>query len=141
MNLDDTDHKILEILKDDARTPFTEVGRDLGVSDATVHVRVKSMIDSGVIRGFTVEVDERTLGENIHGFVFIDVNPGSLVEVAKLLIDNKNVSEVYEVHGSNDLVVKIKADDLEEMRNLILNIRETPNIIASEMIPIFKKWK
>jgi len=56
LELDETDYKILEILRRDARTPFTDVGRDLGISDATVHVRVKKMIDEGIIKRYTIVV-------------------------------------------------------------------------------------
>ena len=54
MELDEIDYKILETLRRDARTPFTEVGRDLGISDATVHVRVNKMMGEGIIKRYTI---------------------------------------------------------------------------------------
>ncbi len=141
MELDEIDYKILEILRRDTRTPFTEVGRDLGISDATVHVRVKKMVDEGVIKRYTIAVDEGALGRNVCGFVLINVRPGSLEEVANQLAENEEVSAVYEIHGPNDLIVKIGAGDLDEMRALMLKIRETPNLTTSELITVFKVWK
>jgi Lrp/AsnC family transcriptional regulator for asnA, asnC and gidA len=141
LELDEIDHKILETLRRDARTPFTEIGRDLGISDATVHVRVKKLMDEGIIKKYTIEVDEEILGRNVHGFVLINVKPGSLEEVANQLVENKKVRAIYEIHGPNDLIVKISAGDLDEMRNLMLKIRETPDVTTSELITIFKVWK
>ncbi len=141
MELDEIDHKILETLRRDARTPFTDVGRDLAISDATVHVRVKKLMDEGIIKKYTVEVDEEILGRNVHGFVLINVKPGSLEEVANQLVENEKVSAIYEIHGPNDLIAKISAGDLDEMRNLMLKIRETPDVTTSELITIFKVWK
>jgi len=123
LELDETDYKILEILRRDARTPFTDVGRDLAISDATVHVRVKKMMDEGIIKRYTIVVDEAALGTNVCGFVLINVRPG------------------YEIHGPNDLIVKVGAGDLDEMRDLILKIREIPNVATSELTTIFKVWK
>jgi len=141
VKLDEIDYKILEILRRDARTPFTDVGKDLGISDATVHVRVKKMMDAGIIKRYTIEVDEEALDRKVHGFVLINVKPGSLEEAANQLVENEKVSAIYEIHGPNDLIVKVGVGDLDEMRNLMLKIREIPNVTTSELITIFKVWK
>ena len=141
MELDEIDYKILETLRRDARTPFTEVGRNLGISDATVHVRVNKMMDEGVIKRYTIVVDEEALGRKVRGFALINVNPGFLEDVANKLVEKEGVSAVYEIHGSNDLIAKVEAGDLDEMRKLMLKIREIPNVATSELITIFKVWK
>jgi len=141
VKLDEIDYKILEILRKDARTPFTEVGRDLGVSDATVHVRVNKMMDEGIIKRYTIVVDEEALGRKVRGFVLINANPGSLEGVANQLVENEKLSAVYEIHGPNDLIVKVEAGDLDEMRDTMLKIREIPNVATSELITVLKVWK
>lgn len=141
VKLDEIDYKILEILRRDARTPFTEVGRDLGISDATVHVRMKRMMDEGIIKRYTIEVAEKALGRNVCGFVLINVKPGSLEEAANQLVENEKVSGIYEIHGPNDLLVKVGAGDLDEMRDLMLKIRGIPNVTTSELITVYKVWK
>ncbi|MDH5374518.1 MAG: Lrp/AsnC family transcriptional regulator [Candidatus Bathyarchaeota archaeon] len=141
MELDEIDYKILDTLRRDARTPFTEVGRDLGISDATVHVRVNKMMDAGIIKRYTIVVDEEALGRKVRGFMLINVNPGSLEEAANQLVENERVSAVYEIHGPNDLIVKVGAGSLDEMRDLVLKVREIPNVATSELITVFKVWK
>jgi Lrp/AsnC family transcriptional regulator for asnA, asnC and gidA len=141
VELDEIDYKILETLRRDARTPFTEVGRDLGISDATVHLRVNKMIDGGIIKGYTIVVDEEALGRKVHGFALINVNPGSIERVANQLVENEGISAVYEIHGPNDLIMKVETSDLDEMRNLMLEVREIPNVTTSALITIFKVWK
>ena len=141
MELDEVDRSILEILRRDARTPFTEVGRALGISDATVHVRVKKMMDDGVLKRYTIVVNEEARDRKVYGFVLLNVKPGSLKEIAKKLVENERVSSVYEIHGPNDLIVKIEADGLDEMRTLMLKIREIPNLTTSELITVFNVWK
>ena len=58
--LGDVDRRIIEILRRNARTPFTNIGRELGISDAMVHVRVKRMVDEGIIKGYTIDVNKAT---------------------------------------------------------------------------------
>jgi Lrp/AsnC family transcriptional regulator for asnA, asnC and gidA len=141
VELDKIDYKILDTLRRDARTPFTEIGRDLGISDATVHVRVNKMMDEGIIKSYTIVVDEEALGRKVRGFMLINVNPGSLEEAANQLVQNERVSAVYEIHGPNDLIVKVEAGALDEMRDLVLKVREIPNVATSELITVFKVWK
>ena len=141
VELDEIDYKILDTLKSDARTPFTEIGRDLGISDATVHVRVNKMMNEGVIKRYTIVVDEEALGRKVHGFALISVHPGSLEDVANKLVEKEGVSAVYEIHGPNDLIVKVGAGDLDEMRDLMLKVREIPNVATTELITVFKVWK
>ena len=141
VKLDEIDYKILEILRRDARTPFTEVGRDLGISDATIHVRVNKMMDAGIIKRYTIVLGEEALGRKVRGFVLMNVEPGSLKEVANQLVENERVSAIYEIHGPNDLIIKVEAGDLDEMRNLMLEVREIPNVATSELITVFKVWK
>ena len=139
--MDALNYSILEILKKDSRTPFTEVGKDLGVSDATVHVRVNRMVEEGIIKRFTLEVNEETISTRVHSFVFMNVQPGRLEEVAKQLVDNEWTIGIYEIHGSNDLIIKLEAESLGEMRDQILKIREIPNVTTSEMTTVYKTWK
>ncbi|MFX0200037.1 MAG: Lrp/AsnC family transcriptional regulator [Candidatus Hodarchaeota archaeon] len=141
MSIDETDYKILEILQKDARIPFTVVGRELGISDATVHVRVKRMLKEGIIKRYTIAVNEEVLGRNVFGFVLLNVTPGNLEDVVKYLLENEHISAIYEIHGPNDLILKIWAENLDEMRDKMLEIREVPNVTTSELITIYKVWK
>lgn len=56
--MDDTNRKILAALKEDAKIPYTHLAKELGVPDTTIHWRVQRMKQAGVIKRFTIEVDE-----------------------------------------------------------------------------------
>jgi Lrp/AsnC family transcriptional regulator for asnA, asnC and gidA len=141
VELDTLDYQILGILKQDSRTPFTEVGRLLGVSDATIHVRVNRMVEEGVIKEFTLTINEEMLGRKVHAFILMNVQPGFIEEVAAHLMNHDEVNVVYEIHGPNDLIVEVETDDLLAMRNLMLTVRETPHVTTSELTTILKVWK
>ena len=55
--LDEIDHQILDILIENARTPFTDIAKKLLVSAGTIHVRVKKMEDEGIIQGSTLTLN------------------------------------------------------------------------------------
>jgi Lrp/AsnC family transcriptional regulator for asnA, asnC and gidA len=140
-SIDELDLKILDILKKDSRTPFTEIASILGVSDSTIHVRLKKLRDDGVLRGFTLNLNEELLGKKVHGLAMIDVNLGHLEEVVSKLAINKNVVRIYETHGANDLIVQIDAEDLDELRKVIMDTRKIENISSTALTTILKIWK
>jgi len=139
--LDEVDQGIIEHLRENARMTFVDIGKALGVSDATVYNRVKRLTEMGVIKRFTIEVDEAATGPFTHGFILVNVKPGSVKEVSRQLVEIKRVSEIYEVHGSEDLIVKVGAKNLGRLRSVILKVRKIPDVIQTEFIPVFKTWK
>jgi Lrp/AsnC family transcriptional regulator for asnA, asnC and gidA len=139
--LDDVDAKIIEILKKDSRTPFTEIASTLGVSDSTIHVRIKKLKDEGILLRYTVEINEELLGKKVHGLAMINVNPGHLEEVILKLTLNNRISKVYETHGVNDLIALLNAGNLDELRDLIVEIRQIKNISSTTLDTILKIWK
>lgn len=140
-DLDETDIRILEILKKDSRTPFTEIGATLGISDSTVHLRLRRMREEGVLRGFTVDIDEEALGKKVHGFAMINVDPGHLENVINRLKEKDWLDQIYETHGSNDLITIIAAQSLEALRDAIMDIRRIDHVRSTELVPILKTWK
>ncbi len=139
--LDEVDRGIIERLMENARTTFADIGRALDVSDATVYNRVKRLTEMGVIRRFTIEVDEAAVGRRVSGFMLVNVRPGAVKEVSKQLTEIETVSEVHEVHGPEDLIVKVRAKNLSRLRPVILKVREISDVVQTEFIPIFKTWK
>jgi len=139
--LDELDRKIIEALRKDARTPFIEIGKQLGISDATVHFRVKKMRRIGVIKKYTVIVNEGVSESQVAGYLFLNVKHGKVPEVSKQLVAIEKVSMVQEVHGPNDIIVKIRAMNLEELRNTIVTIQKNPEIVSSQCLTVFKSWK
>jgi Lrp/AsnC family leucine-responsive transcriptional regulator len=141
LKLDKVDWGIIERLREDARMTFVDIGKALGVSDATVYNRVKRLMEMGVIKKFTIEVDEAAVGKMVSGFIMVNVKPGAVKDVSRQLCEIEKVGEVHEIHGSEDLIVKVRAKNLGRLRSVILEVREIPGVAQTEFIPVFKTWK
>src|SRR6476659_8670913 len=115
--IDDTDLKIIDILNRDSSTPFVDVAKRICVSDATVHIRVRRMIAAGIINKFTLSVDNDRLGYDHMAFMGINTEPGSVENVIADLSNVDEVLEVHEMHGTFDLMLKIRSKNLEQMRD------------------------
>jgi Lrp/AsnC family transcriptional regulator for asnA, asnC and gidA len=140
--LDDINLKIIHALSKDSSVPFVEIARQIGISDATVHLRVRRLKDDGVINKFTLSVDNDLLGYDNLSFIGIKVRPGLADQITKELSNIEEVLEIHEMHGKYDLFVKIRAKDLNHTRDIIENkIRILPNIVETELMIILKTTK
>lgn len=120
---------------------YVDIGKALGVSDATIYNRVKHLVETGIIKRFTIEVDESALDKKVLGFILVNVKPGAVRDVYKLISEVIGVIEVHEIHGREDLIVKVVDKNLTKLRSVIYRIRKVPNVSQTEFIPVFRTWK
>ena len=122
--------------------PFVEVAKQIGISDATVHIRVRRLIADGLIKKFTISVDNNMLGYDHLAFMGINIEPGFADEVTEGLLKIDEVLEIHEMHGRLDLILKIRAKDLDQMREIVVNkIRKLPRILETELMTVLKTRK
>src|ERR1044072_5998288 len=140
--IDDTDLKIIDILNRDSSTPFVDVAKRICVSDATVHIRVRRMIAAGIINKFTISVDNDLLGYDHMAFLGINISPGSADQIISDILKIEEVLEMHEMHGKFDLLLKIRAKNLIQMREIVENkICKIPHILESELMTVLKTEK
>ncbi|WP_396612322.1 Lrp/AsnC family transcriptional regulator [Haloferax sp. S1W] len=121
MELDDTDRAILRILMEDARTPFSEIARQIDMSSATVHDRVGRMEDAGVIEGYHASVDARQVGLGTSAMVGFRVKQGHEKEALQQLRDIEGVQEIHLTTGEWDVILRIYAEDTDALRELMFD--------------------
>ena len=140
--LDNINLKIIDFLSKDSSTPFVEIAKQIGISDATVHIRVRRLLAAGIINKFTISVDNNRLGYDHLAFMGINVEPGFAEELTDELSKVDEVLEIHEMHGRFDLLLKVRAKDLDQMRDIVVNkIRILPHIIETELMTVLKSRK
>ncbi|ASJ08028.1 transcriptional regulator [Thermococcus siculi] len=119
--LDERDRIIIEMLTKDARTPFTEIAKVLGISETAVRKRVKALEEAGVIRQYTVVVDPSKLGYNLVSLTGVDTLPEKIFEVASKLKELEFVRSVYLTSGDHMIMAEVWAKDGEDLSDIISN--------------------
>ena len=118
--IDNTDIKILEILRDGAKKPFTEVARRVNVSQGTVHVRMTKLEEAGIVEKTTLKLNYARLGYDITAFIGIFLEKSALYDkvVAKL----KEIQEITSIHyttGNYSMFVKIHCRDTNHLKEVL----------------------
>jgi len=117
--MDEKDIKIIELLLQNSRISYTEIGKILGVSEATVRKRVENLERNGVIRKYTIEVDPTKLGYKIVAITGVDTEPQHFLTVARKLAEMEEVKWVATSTGDHMIMTEIWAKDGEELARII----------------------
>ncbi|NJE25335.1 Lrp/AsnC family transcriptional regulator [Thermococcus sp. MV5] len=119
--LDERDKVIIEMLTKDARMPFTEIAKILGISETAVRKRVRGLEEKGIIRQYTIKVDPQRLGYNLISLTGVDTRPEKLFEVAEKLKAFEFVRELYLSSGDHMIMAEIWAKDGEDLADIMSN--------------------
>jgi len=132
VKLDSADKTILRMLQEDARTAFKRIAEKIGVSEATVFVRVRKLREKGVIKRFTALVSPELLGKALTAFVLINTEPKKLEDVLATLSQMNDVYEVYDVTGSYYAIAKIRTENRETLAKIIDRIGMIDGVTRTE---------
>ncbi len=131
VRLDETDKRILRILQENAKTPYSKIAKMLKVSEATIHIRVKKLRERGVIRGFRADVDPEKVGKGTTAFVLVKADPKKYSQVLGELSKIKDVYELYDVTGEYYALAKIRVGTREELTKVLDKIGDIDGIVST----------
>jgi Lrp/AsnC family transcriptional regulator, regulator for asnA, asnC and gidA len=118
--IDNTDLKILEILMQDAKRPYTEVAKKVNVSQGTVHVRMNKMEDAGILDKTTLRINYAKLGYDITAFIGIYLEKSALYDM--VLAKLRSIPEITNIHyttGNYSMFIKIHCRDTNHLKEVL----------------------
>jgi Lrp/AsnC family transcriptional regulator, regulator for asnA, asnC and gidA len=117
--IDDLDLKILSELSKDASISVPKLSKIVNINASVVYSRIKRLIKRGLIKKFTVIINDEALGLNVKALTGINMDSKLRDNVLNELFKVPEVREVSEVTGRFDVLVTMNARSLDEMHQLI----------------------
>ncbi len=140
--MDDIDLKIIDTLRGNARSSYKDISRVVKISDVAVHKRIKNLQKKGVIKGFTVRVDQNKVGKTTTAILMVKCDIGTAAEIAKKLSKTGEITEVYTTIGEYDLVAKIRTGNMNTLKELVeKKLRMTRGIHEIRTSLVFEAYK
>ncbi len=134
--MDDVDRKIIQILKDDGRAGYIDIGKQISLSEGAVRKRIKTLSDTGVIQKFTIKVG---VAEGAEAIALLSVSPSlPTQEVSKRIQKIPNVETIYEVTGEYDIVVVISGINVVEVNEGIEKIRRVEGVMKTNTMIVLR---
>jgi Lrp/AsnC family transcriptional regulator for asnA, asnC and gidA len=140
--IDEKDLKIIDMLRENARTPLTEIASKLDVSESTIRKRIKALEKKGVITQYTVVVDPVKLGYKSVSMVGINVESTHLLDVAMRMTEFPEVKFVATSTGDHMIITEIWLNDSKELSRFITeNIEKQDGVKRVSPTIILENWK
>ena len=131
--LDDVDHKILDLLIDNSRIPFTDIAKKLLISAGTVHVRVKKMEEFGIIQGASLALDYKKLGYTFIAYIGIFLEKTHLTNfVLEKLQSIPYVTVAHITTGRFNIFCKIRSKYTNHAKEIIFMIDDIDGVSRTE---------
>lgn len=117
--LDDIDCNILVCLQENARIPYAELGRQVGLSTPAVIERVRRLEESGVIAGYHAEVRPEKVGLTVRAFIKVSVAGDKLEKFASIVKKVPEILECHRVTGSESFILQAAVEDVAHLELVI----------------------
>lgn len=142
--LDDFDRKILDALTEDGRITVTDLAERVGLSKTPTHLRLKRLIESGVIQGFRAVLDPAKLGMDHIAFAEVKLSDTRESALRKFNQAVRRIPEVEECHmiaSSFDYLLKVRTSDIRRYRavlgekiSALPHVASTSTFVAMETV-------
>lgn len=141
-SLDNTDQEILEILRKDGRASYSKIAEEVHLSRVAVRDRINTMMDNGIILGFTAIIDAKAMQKNAGVYMDIEVEPKKIHAVAHALMALPEIAIVSQHTGTTGLHVHAYIDDTNKvskyMEDHVYTIDGVKNVTVQLLIHQYK---
>lgn len=129
--LDIYGRKILDELQRNARRSLAELSRRIGLSPTATAERLKQMEETGIIRGYTVEIDREALGFEVMAFIRMSCGGQNYRRLLDFVQTLEEVRECHHLTGSDDFLLKVTTTNMADLEALIEALLPYGNPITS----------
>lgn len=132
MTLDETDRRLIALLRQDARLPLATLATKLEVSRGTVSNRLRRLEDAGLIIGYTVQLRPEARPDEIRAWMGILVEGNQTRLVIASLLGEPGVVALHDTNGRWDLLAEIEATSMRELSDVLERVRLIGGIRGTE---------
>ncbi len=131
--MDSIDHRIVALLRENARRSFQDIGERVSLSAPAVKRRLDKLEHDGVIRGYSANIDPAALGWRAHAFVELFCEGRmSGAEVREAVAEYPEVEGAYTIAGAPSAILHVRAADTQHLEEALERIRETPGVSRTQ---------
>jgi Lrp/AsnC family leucine-responsive transcriptional regulator len=136
--LSGTDARLLEILQQDGRRSYADLGADLGMAGPSAHERVKKLEARGVIRGYAASVDPAAIGLSVLAFTWVTQAPGTIsIDLTPEFATIPEIEECHYIAGEADYILKIRAHSMDHLGEVVRRVQTTQHVFSTETDVVF----
>lgn len=143
---EDMNHKILALLRENARMGIHEIALRAGLPDVEAEQEIRELEKCGIIRGYTAILNESELDNSkVKALIEVKVTPrreGGFDQVARRIARFPEVTDLYLVSGSFDLLLTVEGNSLQEVASFVsAKLSTIEGVLSTSTSFLLKKYK
>ncbi|WP_238018945.1 Lrp/AsnC family transcriptional regulator [Dactylosporangium sp. AC04546] len=141
--MDQIDRRLIDLLRDNARLPYAELARKVGLSAPAVHERVGKLEASGVIQGYRAEVQPEAVGLTVTAVIgIVQDSSGDTEGILDALRERHEIESCYFMAGEESFLCKARVRTIGDLERLIVELNRVKGIARTRTaIALSTKWE
>ena len=122
--MEEKDEIIIRKLRVDSSQPVSELAAELQLPRTTVQERIKKLVQNGIIKRFTLQLDYSKVGKPVTAFILVSFLAGTGVsqkEAAQKIAEIEDIYEVHVISGDWDIIAKARGESIQSIGELVLD--------------------
>jgi DNA-binding Lrp family transcriptional regulator len=137
--LDGLDRRIIDHLTEDGRATYGAIGATVGLSAPAVKRRMDRLVDDGIIRRFTVEVDHVQLGISLEAFTELSFSGDTRVDAIASVADGiPEVQRVFTMAGDPDALAWLRVRDVADLQRVVDLLRAGDHVTGTKTMIVLQ---
>jgi Lrp/AsnC family leucine-responsive transcriptional regulator len=135
--LDSTDQRILQLLHENARRTYGDIGSQVALSAPAVKRRIDRLEAEGIIKSYTTVVDYSKLGLPLEAFTELRFAGRTRVDdIEGIAVDVPEIQALFTVAGDPDALAWLRVRDVDDLKRVVDRIRGTGKIIGTKTLMV-----
>ncbi len=140
--MEDVDRRIVDLLRQDGRISYTDLGKAVGLSTSAVHQRVRRLEERGVVTGYRATVDHEALGAPLTAFVQVTpLDHRAPDDVPDRLREIEAVVGCYSVAGDANYLLKVRVATPQALEELLGTLRTKAEVSTRTTVVLSTPWE
>lgn len=141
-DMDNIDISILNCLHKNARTKASAISEEINLSVSAVTDRIKRMEAGGIIKGYTVLLDQKQIGNDVMALMQVSLDhPRFYDSFSQMVEENPNIISCYYLTGDYDFILKIVADSSQMLEKIHTEIKSFDGVCGTKTYFVLKTQK
>jgi Lrp/AsnC family transcriptional regulator of lysine biosynthesis len=126
--MDEIDWKIVQSLRSNSRMSNSELGRRLSLSEGAIRKRIKTLMENGTIRKFTII----SQNDGVEAIVFVRIDPKRNAYLKESF--SRKFDEIYEFAGRFDIALRLRCRSIDELNRQVDDLREMEGVRSTDTL-------
>lgn len=140
--MDKIDVKIINALINNSRCNASEISEMVGLSVSAVIERIKKLENSGLIKKYTVVLNNEMLGRDVSAIIMVSLEHPKFNEgFVSAMIEHDDITECHYLAGDFDYMLKISTYNTQKLERILNDIKSIPGVSKTKTIVILSTLK